>query len=159
MPRLGGRNPPPFPTGRYESRLTPSTPRAHELPRLSSINDGVVGRRERMKPSYDETIEDFPAVELLGRRALLTQAVAAGAGIGALGLFASGGGAQAAQTPQQPEAETGRSYPMPKPNARTEIDFRMGVIGPAMLSLVTSQLAVDRARNAQAKVNCAKRSP
>lgn len=87
----------------------------------------------------------------IDRRALLTQAVVVGGGMGALGLFGSPQPAQAAQTPRQPEAETGRSYPMPRPNARTEMEFRMGVIGPAMLSLVTSQLAVDKATDRQAK--------
>lgn len=103
-----------------------------------------------MIEASNETTENLPTTPAIGRRALLTQVVVAGGGLGALGLF-GGGPAQAAETPRQPEAETGRSYPMPRPNARTEMEFRMGVIGPAMLSLVTSQLAVDRATNAQAR--------
>lgn len=39
----------------------------------------------------------------------------------------------------------------PKAKPKNEMEFRMGVIGPAELSLVTSQLAVDRATNANAK--------
>lgn len=54
------------------------------------------------------------------------------------------------QGPDQPEAESGHDYPMPKPNAQTEADFRNGVIGPAMLSLATSKIAVDRATNKKA---------
>ena len=99
--------------------------------------------------SSKEVLQDFLGTEGIDRRSLLTQAVVVGGGIGTLGLF--GTGAQAAPTPQQPEAETGRSYPMPRPNARTEMEFRMGVIGPAMLSLVTSQLAVDKTTDPQAK--------
>lgn len=102
-----------------------------------------------MTQASRKAVRDFSETTGIGRRALLTQAVVVGGGIGALGLF--GSAAQAAQTPKQPEAETGRSYPMPRPNARTEMEFRMGVIGPAMLSLVTSQLAVDRASDPQAK--------
>ena len=43
---------------------------------------------------------------------------------------------------------------MPMPNVsdtRTSQQFAMGVIGPAQLSLVTSQIAVDRARKADAR--------
>ena len=98
--------------------------------------------------SKDRT-QDHPRTMDIGRRALLPQAVVVGGGVGALSLF--GSTAQAAQTPKQPEAENGRSYPMPRPNAKTELEFRMGVLGPAMLSLVTSQLAVDKARDPQAK--------
>ena len=72
----------------------------------------------------------------------------AGLGVSVLGLVAS---VQAATTPQQPEAETGRDYPMVTPNAKTEKQFRMGVIGPAMLSLVASQIAVDKTTNPEAK--------
>ncbi|RST29458.1 DUF4142 domain-containing protein [Sphingomonas ginkgonis] len=95
--------------------------------------------------------QDLSDVVGIGRRTLLTQAVMVGGSIGALGLFGLAQGAQAAATPQQPEAETGHSYPMARPDARTEMEFRMGVIGPAMLSLVTSQLAVDKATDRQAK--------
>lgn len=49
-----------------------------------------------------------------------------------------------------------RVYPaaMPMPDVsgtRTSQQFAMGVIGPAQLSLVTSQIAVDRARKADAR--------
>ena len=39
----------------------------------------------------------------------------------------------------------------PTNKPKNEKEFRMGVIGPANLSLVTSQIAVDRATNANAK--------
>lgn len=104
-----------------------------------------------MTQASNEDIRDPSELARIDRRSLLTQAAMVGGGIGALGLFGSAQLAQAAPTPQQPEAETGHSYPMPRPNARTERDFRMGVIGPAMLSLVTSQLAVDKATDPQAK--------
>ncbi len=60
------------------------------------------------------------------------------------------GQAQSDPGPDQPEAESGHDYPMAKPNAQTEADFRNGVIGPAMLSLATSKIAVDKATNAKA---------
>ena len=82
------------------------------------------------------------------RRTFLTRMAVAGLGVSVLGLVAS---VQAATTPQQPKAETGRSYPMVTPNAKTEEQFRMGVIGPAMLSLMVSQIAVDKATNPEAK--------
>ena len=37
-------------------------------------------------------------------------------------------------------------------SAKTEADFRNGVIGPAQLSLITSTLAVDKAKNEHAKI-------
>ena len=44
------------------------------------------------------------------------------------------------------------SMPMPDVSGtRTHQQFEMGVIGPAQLSLVTSQIAVDRARKADAR--------
>lgn len=78
----------------------------------------------------------------LSRRNLLASVATAGLGVATLGLA---GIAQASTTPQQPEADTGHDYPMPAPHAKTEKDFRMGVIGPATLSLLTSQIAVDKA--------------
>lgn len=92
-------------------------------------------------------VEDA-ASDPISRRALLTRVAFAGLGAGALSLVIP---TEAADTPQQPEAETGKSYPMSKPNARTEKDFRMGVIGPAMLSLAASKLAVDKATDPTAK--------
>lgn len=104
-----------------------------------------------MTQASNEEFRDRSETVRIDRRSLLTQAAMVGGGIGALGLFGSAQVTQAAPTPRQPEAETGRSYPMSRPNARTERDFRMGVIGPAMLSLVTSQLAVDKATDPQTK--------
>lgn len=52
--------------------------------------------------------------------------------------------------PDQPEAESGHDYPMPRPDAKTEADFRNGVIGPASLSLIVSEMAVSKATNAKA---------
>lgn len=84
----------------------------------------------------------------LSRRGLLTGAAVAGLGVAAMGLAQI---AQASDTPKQPEADTGHDYPMPAPHAKTEKDFRMGVIGPATLSHLTSMIAVDRATDPAAK--------
>lgn len=70
------------------------------------------------------------------RRIFLTRVAVAGLGVTAIGLAAS---AEAFST-------TGQSK-----TAANEMQFRMGVIGPAQLSLVTSQIAVDKARQANAK--------
>ena len=84
----------------------------------------------------------------VSRRNFLSRVAVAGLGAAALGLAAS---AQAATKPQQPQAETGHNYPMPKPHAMTAQQFYMGVIGPATLSKITSEIAVDKASNAHAK--------
>ncbi len=91
--------------------------------------------------------ETFPA-DAVSRRALLKGAAAAGLGVAALGL---GQTAQAADGPQQPEADTGHDYPMTLPHAKTGEDFFMGVIGPATLSVAASQIAVYKAAAAAAK--------
>ncbi|RYX86233.1 DUF4142 domain-containing protein [bacterium] len=83
-----------------------------------------------------------------GRRAFLTRMAVAGFGVAALGLVPSMK-AEAATQPKQPEADSGHDYPMPRPTAGTEAQFRKGVIGPATLSLLTSEIAVDKATNAQ----------
>lgn len=83
--------------------------------------------------------------EDLNRRTLLSRVALAGAGLAALRFLPAS--AQAATMPKQPEADTGHNYPMAPPKAVTEADFRKGVIGPAMLSLATSQIAVDKATN------------
>lgn len=70
------------------------------------------------------------------RRAFLTRMAVAGLGVTALGLAASAEGFGASAQSK---------------NAANEMQFRAGVIGPAQLSLVTSQIAVDRARQANAK--------
>lgn len=82
------------------------------------------------------------------RRAFLTRMAVAGLGAAAIGLASS---AEAATMPHQPEADTGHDYPMPAPHAMTAKQFYMGVIGPATLSHVTSEIAVDRTTNAHAK--------
>lgn len=113
----------------------------------------------RSATDVDATAEPSPApLDAVSRRTLLTRAAVAGLGVATLGVA---GAAHAAgtrgrqqpgvRTPQQPEADTGHDYAMPTPNARTEREFRMGVIGPAMLSLEASQLAVANATDAQAK--------
>lgn len=79
----------------------------------------------------DEIRHDSP-----NRRAFLTHMAVAGMGVTALGLAAS---TEAFGTPAQSRT------------AANEMQFRMGVIGPAQLSLVTSQIAVDKARQANAK--------
>ncbi|BDI28620.1 hypothetical protein CCAX7_006710 [Capsulimonas corticalis] len=91
----------------------------------------------------EEIAQDSP-----GRRAFLTRMAAAGLGVAAMGLAQK---AQAAMAPHQPEADTGHNYLMPSPHATTEKQFRMGVIGPATLSLLTSQIAVDKATDPAAK--------
>lgn len=82
------------------------------------------------------------------RRAFLSRLAAAGLGAAVLGL---GTAAQAATKPKQPAADTGHDYPMPAPHAMTEKQFRLGVIGPAVLSHLTSEIAVDRATNPAVK--------
>lgn len=82
------------------------------------------------------------------RRVFLGRVAAAGLGLAALRLMPS---TEAATMPKQPEADTGHDYPMAKPTAKTEKQFRMGVIGPATLSLLTSQIAVDKATDPATK--------
>ena len=82
------------------------------------------------------------------RRAFMGQAALAGVGMVALGL---GSSAKAATMPEQPEAMSGHNYKTALPNAMNEAQFRMGVIGPATLSRVTSEMAVDKATNTHAK--------
>ncbi len=82
------------------------------------------------------------------RRAFLTRVAAAGVGVAALGLAASAG---AATEPHQPLADTGHDYPMPMSHAATAKQFGMGVMGPAVLSRLTSEIAVDKATNPEAK--------
>jgi putative membrane protein len=99
---------------------------------------------------------DETAPDAISRRALLTRVALAGLGAaGALGASASAQTAdpprQAGGTPQQPAAETGKSYPMAKPTARTEKEFRTIMMRPAMLSLATSKIAVDKATDPMAK--------
>lgn len=97
------------------------------------------------------------SADAVSRRGMLTRMATTGLGVAALGWAATAPTASAqqqpgvARVPQQPEADTGRDYPMPTPNARTEQEFRMGVIGPAMLSLETSQLAVPATTDAASK--------
>ena len=69
------------------------------------------------------------------RRVFLTRLTTAGVGLGLLGLSSAGqaGGMGAMKS------------------GLTEKDFRLGVIGPAELSLVTSQIAVQKATNANAR--------
>ena len=67
------------------------------------------------------------------RRMFLSKLAAAGLGVGLLGLSGSGDAAGMMKT------------------GLTEKDFRMGVIGPATLSRIVSQLAVLRATQANAR--------
>lgn len=89
-----------------------------------------------------------PTSNPISRRTLLTRMAVAGLGASALGLAAT---VEAAENPQQPEAETGSSYTMAAPDAQTEEQFRVGVMGPAMLSLATSKIAVDKATDPDTK--------
>ena len=97
------------------------------------------------------TVANENAPVPMNRRTLLTQAAVAGIGAGVLGLSTSASPAQASTTPQQPEAESGHDYPMPTPNAKNEKQYRVGVLGPATLSLLTSQIAVDKATDPATK--------
>ncbi len=94
----------------------------------------------------DNVEEGAPDVQ--SRRAFLGRVAVAGVGLATMGLMSS---VEAATMPKQPEADTGHNYPMAKPNAQTEVQFRMGVIGPATLSLLTSQIAVDKATSPEAR--------
>lgn len=104
---------------------------------------GVLGSEESLEEN-NETVENAVAgAEDKGsRRAFLGRVAVVGLGLASLNLLPS---AQAATMPKQPEADSGHDYPMAKPGASTEKQFRMGVIGPATLSLLTSQIAVDKA--------------
>ena len=105
---------------------------------------------------FENVQENAPAT--LSRRTLLGRVAATGFGLAALQLVPKQlvptqlmPSARAAMKPMQPAADTGKSYPMPKPNAKNERQFRQGVIGPAMLSLAASQLAVDKTSSPAAK--------
>lgn len=89
-----------------------------------------------------------PTSNPISRRTLLARMAVAGLGASALGLAAT---VEAAENPQQPEAETGSSYTMAAPDAQTEEQFRVGVMGPAMLSLAASKIAVDKATDPDTK--------
>ena len=102
----------------------------------------------QLQTGAEITDVDRPAVEGNTRRAFMGQAALAGVGVVGLGLASS---AKAATMPQQPEALSGHDYTMALPNAMNEVQFRMGVIGPATLSRVTSEIAVDKAADAHAK--------
>ncbi|MBZ9749352.1 DUF4142 domain-containing protein [Deinococcus sp. HMF7604] len=81
-------------------------------------------------------IQDSKTSIQLNRRTLITGLTATGIGIGFLNVnsTAQAGGAGA-----------------PMKMGLTERDFRLGVIGPAELSLITSRIAVNRATQANAK--------
>ncbi len=51
----------------------------------------------------------------------------------------------------QPEADSGHDYSTPKPTAASGEEFCLGVIGPALLSVTASQIAVDRASDPDAR--------
>ncbi|MVN86243.1 DUF4142 domain-containing protein [Deinococcus sp. HMF7620] len=80
--------------------------------------------------------QDSETSTQLNRRTLITGLTATGIGIGFLNVnsTAQAGGAGA-----------------PMKMGLTERDFRLGVIGPAELSLITSRIAVSRATQANAK--------
>ncbi len=82
------------------------------------------------------------------RRSFLGRMAVAGLGIASLAIIKP---ANAATQPQQPAADTGHDYPMAQPHAMTAKQFYMGVIGPATLSKITSEIAVDKATNHHAK--------
>ena len=86
----------------------------------------------------------------VGRRLFFKSVAITGAGFAIAGVTDKVQAQQTPQQPNQPEADSGHDYPMATPNAQTEVDFRNGVIGPAMLSLATSEIAVTKATNAKA---------
>ena len=51
----------------------------------------------------------------------------------------------------QPEADSGHDYTMPLPNPKNGTQFYESVIGPATLSVAASQIAVDKATNADTR--------
>ncbi len=53
--------------------------------------------------------------------------------------------------PQQPEADSGHNYPMPAPHAASDQQFNLGLIGPATLSVAASQIAVEKATDADTR--------
>lgn len=95
--------------------------------------------------------EEKPVSNYVGRRGFLSRMSIAGLSVSLLGLSNITHAQQGNKTPNQPEADSGHDYSMPSPNAHNEKEFRMGIIGPATLSLITSEIAVDKATNAQAK--------
>ena len=80
--------------------------------------------------------EDIAASDGTDRRTFLTRMASTGIGVGLLGIGLS---------------SRADGAPGPMKSGLTEQDFRMGVIGPAELSLVTSQIAVQRATKADAR--------
>ncbi|NIK47701.1 DUF4142 domain-containing protein [Variibacter gotjawalensis] len=66
----------------------------------------------------------------------------------AIGAIAAAPAAMA-QAPNSVSKAGDASRPLAKP--KNEMEFRMGVIGPAELSLATSQIAIERATQANAK--------
>lgn len=98
-------------------------------------------------PGAAETVEES-AQDAGSRRVFLGRVAAAGLGLATMRLTPP---ARAAMMPKQPEADTGHNYPMARPNARNEKQFRMGVIGPATLSLLTSRIAVDKTTDPAAR--------
>ena len=86
----------------------------------------------------------------IGRRGFLSGMAVTGLSISLLGVS---GITNAEQTKAIDPTETGsgHDYQMPLPDAQNEEEFRMGVIGPATLSLITSEIAVIKATNKQAK--------
>ena len=99
----------------------------------------------------DQTIEKSVVNNELGRRSFLQNVTAAGLSLSLAGMAGNLFGQTPQKIPNQPEADSGLDYPMPRPTAKTESDFRNGVIGPATLSLITSEIAVDKATNAETK--------
>lgn len=95
-------------------------------------------------------LEDITS-KSLDRRNFLSSVALTGLSVSFVGLAGTAMAQQGAKTPRQPEADSGHDYPMPAPKAQNESEFRTGVIGPATLSLITSEIAVDKATNAQAK--------
>ena len=85
------------------------------------------------------------------RRSFLSKLTLAGLGLTLLNLPGKVMAQQGQKQPIQPEADSGHDYTMPTPNPKNEKEFRVGVFGPATLSLLTSEIAVDKTTDAAAK--------
>lgn len=97
-----------------------------------------------------ETMTDHNAGAREGnsRREFLVSVACVGLGVAVMGLS---GSAKAATTPDQPEADSGHTYPFATPDAATEKDFREAVLPIATLSHLISEIAVDRATRPDTK--------
>ncbi len=79
----------------------------------------------------------------VSRRDLMAGTFTAGVGLLAFGVPK----VALASRQHQPQADTGQDYPQPRPNARTDREYRLRLIGPATVSLMACEIAVTKASN------------